>query len=465
MAWGLRVTVVLYAILHFYTYFHPQSLVIQLLAVTGGGLFLFALVRTGARQFKLPLILFTIGMIITDWSGHNITEGMENGFLLMRDIIGLLIIIPFISIVLREDDYLSAVLRAAPRLIDSSRKLYTGITLFTQVIAHFLLFGVIPMLYEFVNDFLKNERGEAWERFKGTALLRGFALSTLWVISIPSFIFAVETMGASLWLAMLQGFFLAMVGTLIAVVFSKFEEKKSGVSLTEGIKEELSEILRQQETGDRKKAGEFVLLFVSLFGPIFLLHALFAAELMITIPLVIIVWGLLYYTVKQKGNKLWEESKRYVVNETLGKGYQLSVMLSVGTLIYSLNQTNFAENAVVLLEVVEQQLPVVNFLSLLPFIVILLGFTGLGPLTVMVLVAGILTSIELPYPPELIVLAVTSGSVISIVLSPLIMPTIVLSGSNGINSFKNGIVFNWKFSLVFYAAVQVYVQGVVYFVT
>ncbi|SDJ70039.1 hypothetical protein [Salimicrobium halophilum] len=465
MAWGLRITVVVYALLHFYTYFFPHPFLLNLLAVTGGGLLVSALVRSGIRTFKLPILLFAAAMGITLFFGNPVAEGMQSGFLLMRDIIGLLIIIPFISIVLREDDYLSAILRAVPRLLDSSRKLYTGMVLFTQVISHFLLFGVIPMLYEFVNDFLKNEQGEAWERFKGTALLRGFGLSTMWVISIPSFIFAVETMGASLWLAMLQGFFLAMVGTVISVLFAKREEKKYGVSLNDGVREELSSILRQQEEGDRKKAVEFVVLFVTLFGPIFLLHALFHAELMITIPLVIIVWSIAYYAVKKKGKKLLQESGRYVMNDTLGKGYQLSVMLSVGTLIYALNQTDFAENAVVLLEVIETQVPVVNFLGLLPFIVIFLGFTGLGPLTVMVLVAGILTSIDLPYPPELIVLAVTSGSVISIVLSPLIMPTIVLSGVNGINSFKNGIVFNWKFSLAFYVAVQVYVQGVRFLVT
>ncbi|SDY26209.1 hypothetical protein [Salimicrobium album] len=465
MAWGLRLTVILYAVLHFYTYFNPQSSLLPLLAVTGGGLFLFAFLQYGIVRFKLPLLLFITSLVITVASDHTIMESMEEGFLTMRGIIGLLIIIPFISIVLREEDYLSAILQSVPRMIDSAGKLYTGLTFFTQVIAHFLLFGVIPMLYEFVSDFLKNRSGEGWERFKSTALLRGFGLSTLWVISIPSFIFAVETMEANLWLAMLQGFFIAMVGTGIAFLFSKREEKKSGISMTAGVQEELSEVLHQKMEGSRERTFEFLVLFASLFGPIFLLHAIFATDLMVTIPLVIIIWSLLYYIVKRKSEKLWQEVKRFVVEDTPGKGYQLSIMLSVGTLIYSLNQTGFAENAVALLEVVEGQVPVMNFLSLLPFIVVFLGFTGLGPLTVMVLVAGILTSIDLPYPPELIVLSVTTGSVISIILSPIILPAIALSGSNGINSFRNSIVYNWKFSLVFYAAAQVYVQSAAYFVT
>ncbi|WP_255585162.1 hypothetical protein [Virgibacillus saliphilus] len=67
-------------------------------------------------------------------------------------------------------------------------------------------------------------------------------------------------------------------------------------------------------------------------------------------------------------------------------------------------------------------------------------------------------SIHLPYPPELIVLAITSGSAISILLSPLIMPLIMLSGSNGLSGFKNGVVFNWKYAVVIYVMVQVYMQ-------
>lgn len=86
----------------------------------------------------------------------------------------------------------------------------------------------------------------------------------------------------------------------------------------------------------------------------------------------------------------------------------------------------------------------------------------MGPLTVMVLVAGILGEMALPYPPELLVLSITSGSAISILLSPFIMPVIVLSAENKLNSFTNGIKFNWKFALVFYLLVQFYIQMMIF---
>src|SRR5699024_12774593 len=103
-------------------------------------------------------------------------------------------------------------------------------------------------------------------------------------------------------------------------------------------------------------------------------------------------------------------------------------------------------------------------LELLAVIVIFLSMLGLCTLTVIVLVAGILYSLSLPYPTELIVLAITSGRVISIIISPLILPLIVLSAANGLSSFTNGVKFNWKFGLVFYIVTQIYIQIMVQFI-
>src|SRR5699024_11490835 len=110
------------------------------------------------------------------------------------------------------------------------------------------------------------------------------------------------------------------------------------------------------------------------------------------------------------------------------------------------------------IDYMQEQVPFLNALYFLPFIVIILGFLSLGPLTVMVLVAGILEGMSLPYPSELIVLAVTSGSVISILISPLIMPVIVLSAVNRLPLVTNGLRFNWKFAIAFYLLIQLYLQ-------
>ncbi|WP_099159755.1 hypothetical protein [Virgibacillus ndiopensis] len=457
---SLRLSISFYAILHFVTYFYENRILLTLLSISGFGILLFAIMTRTVNKMKLPFLLFLTGVVILIFSSSPIIDGVLNGFLQMRNMVGLLVVVPMISWVLKEEAYMESIISFSHKILNTSRKFYFGMISFTQIIAYFLNFGSIPMMYQFANMILKDEKGEAWENFKGTALLRGFALSTLWVVSIPSFAFVVETMHASLWISILQGLGLSFGGVIVAVIFSRYEEKRYGVDLTAGLQNEIDEVLRNATNKGQIKRNvvEFVILFVTLFGSIFILHYFVAVELLFLIPLVVLVWILAFYVVKKRPHKLWKEARVYVGKGMIHQSYQLSVMLGAGMMISALNQTDFASIVIDSIYTLKETLPLINVLYFLPFMVIILGFFGLGPLTVMVLVGGILGSLELPYPPELIVLTVTSGSAISILLSPLIMPIIALSGVNGLGGFKNGIKFNWKYAAVIYVVVQVYVQ-------
>src|SRR5699024_11335425 len=81
-----------------------------------------------------------------------------------------------------------------------------------------------------------------------------------------------------------------------------------------------------------KQTMEFSLLFVSLFGTIFLLHGLFHFQLMVLIPLVIIGWMFFFYVWKGKLRKFFVVIKDYASNKVVGQSYQLSLMISVGVL-------------------------------------------------------------------------------------------------------------------------------------
>ena len=463
--WGLTISIITFTILHFYTYFNKHEVLLNLLSLSGIGIFLFAVIMYTPPKIKMPLGLFIVGMVILAFSDSSLTKSIVNGFLQMRNMIGLLVVVPMISWVLREEPYLEAIMGVGHRLLNTSRKFYFGIISFTQIIAYFLLFGSIPMMYQFVNMILKDEKGEAWEHFKGTAVLRGFALSVMWVISIPSFAFVVEIMDANLGIAIVQGMMVAICGILVALLFSKFEEKKYGVNLTAGLMTEIEDLLKA--TSNKKEINrhviEYAILFISLFGSIFILNAFVQVELLVLIPLVVLVWIIIYYVYKRRLYKLINTAKTYIKEDMASQSYQLCVMLGAGMLIFALSKTGFASFIVDAIYSINEVTPFLNVLYFLPFMVIILGFFGLGPLTVMVLVGGILETIYLPYPPELIVLAVTLGSSISILLSPLLMPIIMLSGANGLSGFKNGMQFNWKFALVIYVIVMGYVQGRVYF--
>ena len=154
---------------------------------------------------------------------------------------------------------------------------------------------------------------------------------------------------------------------------------------------------------------------------------------------------------------------RYYFSAGIAKqAQQFSILIAAGLLIYALNQSDIGDYVISGMNLLTDVVPVLNILFLVPFIVILLGFIGLGPLPVIVLVTGVLEAIPFPYPPELVVLAVTSGSVISIILSPFVMPVIILSSINGLSGIQNGLRFNLKFAIAFYIMVQLFIQTLIH---
>lgn len=462
--WGLRFSIAIYAILHLVTSFIPNDFLLFTLAISGILIIIFTSLSRPLKSYKLPLFMLITSGLVLIYSNTPLINGILNGMLQMRNVIGLLIIIPLISWVLNEEPYVEDIMALFHKLLNTSKKFYFMLVSFTQVFSYFLLFGAISMLYEFIEIVLKDKTSKAWQKFKSTALLRGFSLAILWVISIPSFIYAVETLGAPLWIAVLQGFAFAVIGTILAVIFASFDEKHYGENLTEGLHEEIDNILKNASSKEVriKKVIEFILLFITLFGTIFILHTLTGRSLMVLIPTVLIFWVIAFYIFKGRIKKLKPVAHGYFTQSMTKGAYQLNVMATVGILIYALNQTDFAIVIINGLNHLQSIIPLMNPLHLIPFIVILLGFFGLGPLTVMVLVAGILKSLNLPYPAHLIVLAATSGSVISTLLSPAIMPVITLSAANGLSLLTNGIKFNWKYSIAFYILVQIYIQTTIY---
>ncbi len=462
---GYTFFISLYVIMHFIVYFTGGEVLSTTLSLFGLAAFLLGYFFLPMKQAGISLLLLVIALIVHVSAGTSLIEGIISGFAVMSGLIAILLIVPTISWVLEEKPYIESVINFAQNLLNTSRKFYFGMMIITQIISYFLLFGSIPMVYGMINEFLNNQKGEVWENYKGTALLRAFSLTTMWVVSIPSFIFAVHALDASLALSILQGFIISFVGILLSVLFSYFQERHYGINLTAGIQEELANIAKdkKQDTKGHRDALEFGCLFVTLFGSIFLLNAIWDVELLLIIPIVIVGWVIVYFIVRRRSSAITENGKAYLEKTIPNKVQQFSILLAAGFLINAVNQSGYGEYIIDGLFYVTDAVPFLNFLWVLPFVVILLGFIGLGPLTVIVLVSGILQGVELPYPPEIIVLGITSGSVISIMLSPLILPSIILSSVNRLSIIKNSLLFNYKYAIVFYVMVEIYLQLFVLF--
>src|SRR5699024_6131134 len=379
--YGLRISILLYLFLHIYTAFNEQSFLEQILPIFGLAIILFAVLSTPLTDFKLPIFILAIAISILLFSGSDIVIGLLSGMTEMRNVIGLLVVIPIISWVLQEEPYIEDMMGVFQCFINTSRMFYFTLVSLTQVLTYFLLFGSINMMYQFVDIVLKNQKGEMWERYKGTALLRGYALSTLWVVTVPSFVVVVDTLGASIYISIAQGFGIALIGTFIAVLLVSYAERKHNLDITSVLQKEIESVLLHA-SDDKKvrkqKVIEFFVLFFSLFGAIFFIYGVWKVSLMILIPVVIIIWVISFYIYKRRPYKLKTIGKEYFSIRLARQSYLVTLMLSIGTLIYALNQTDFAENVVRGLNFLESHVSWLNPLYLLPFIVIFLGFLGLG---------------------------------------------------------------------------------------
>lgn len=449
----------LYIVLFYVTRSFQNDDLLMILSLLGVLSLLFSFFYLTARKRFLPLFLILFAFFILITSQSSLLEGLLQGFRQMTSLIAILLIVPIISWILDEEPYIEKIMALAGNFLNTSRRFYFGIMMITQILSFFLLFGSIQTVYQFIQGLLGNRKGEAWENFKGTALLRAFSLCTLWVISIPSFVFIVNFLDASLWLSMLQGAFISLGAVIIAVIFSHFEEKHYNIDITSALKEEIEKAIGSQVRGKlSREVIEFICLFILIFGTIFFLHGVFGLEILLIIPPVILSYTLLYFFSKRRFTSLRKNVRHYFTGYLESKSQQFSILLSVGLVIVALNLSGWGEMLIDGILVMEETIPFINILSILPFVPMVLSFFGIGPLPVLVLVGGVLQHVALPYPPELLVLSITSGSVISALLSPFILPAIVLSSENGLSIFKNGFQFNILYAVAFYTFVQAYLQ-------
>src|SRR5690625_4321940 len=121
-----------------------------------------------------------------------------------------------------------------------------------------------------------------WERYKCNAILRCYALSTLWVVTVPSFIVVVDTLNASIYISIAQGFGIALIGTIIGVFFVSSAERRQSLDITSVLQKEINTVLvnaSHNKEERKQKVIEYFILFLSLFGTIFIIYGICGVSL------------------------------------------------------------------------------------------------------------------------------------------------------------------------------------------
>ncbi|WP_078429755.1 hypothetical protein [Alkalihalobacterium alkalinitrilicum] len=413
----------------------------------------------GLRKMLLPIFLCLLALLISViYPNVSLTDVIWQGLREMSSMVVIITVVPIVSLVLRQDNYINNIIIFSSKILDSSTRFYTGTILITQMIGCFLLPTSIPITYQFISDFLKSKFNVSWEHLKSTAILRGFALIAFWAVSIPSFAYAVEVFQVPITVAVAHGFFISFCGVVLSVTLYHFYERKGESRLTEEIKQTIEKNLTSETLKTAKyKSIEFFLLLISLLGLILVITVISPWGLLTVMPLVVMVWTISFFVIKKRVYDFWLEFKNYINSLPL-KTKEVSIFLSSGLVISAINSTPIGMLLIETMYKFTDILPGINFLFLLPFVVAPLGFVGMPPVASMVLVVSILHNFALPYPTFLIVLSLTVGSFISIMLSPFTIPGVLLSGANGQTSIKNTLLQNKLFTILFFLIVQFYIQ-------
>lgn len=433
----------------------------QLLSFFGLMILLCFFVLANPRGMVLPLML-TAAAVFVLWrsaGGDKLAVHLFEGFRHMRLLLPVLLVFPMFSWVLKLEPYVESLMIEVGRRLKKGSRIQFILMTVTQILSSFLMIGAIHFMYRWMQALLENRTGRSWDEFKGAIALRGFALSTLWVISIPSFSYTVSVMQANVALMIVQGLIFALFGVLLAVLMQNRKDRKRGVRLSD----ELFAELKTRETGiEEQRIGanvrEFLLMFLALMAILFAAHWLTGLDLLYLIPIILFPGVALIFFAKKKGAAFAGELKAYLSRELPNKSYEMAVFVATGLFVHAMHLSGWGKAIITAVYTVTDQWHLLNMLFLLPWMIVILSFLGLSPLTIMVLMGSIIQSIHLPYPPELIAFSMTVGSLMGHVLSPITVAAIVLSASNGKSAWFNSVGSNWAYALIFYAAAQAYIQ-------
>ncbi|PAV28392.1 hypothetical protein CIL05_17315 [Virgibacillus profundi] len=421
-------------------------------------IFCYALITLRIRAKLFPILLIVLAGLISLFTNQaNIWEVYWMGMLELADIIVLILIVPLISWIILHEKYIDSIFSKASFILKTRVSYFSGVMLFTQVLSHFLLIGSIPLIYQFVKENIK-ETHIGIEKLKNLSILRGFSLGTLWVVTIPSFSYSVQTSNASILTVIIQGFIFSSISILVSIYFFVHKYQSAWVNAASMIDNKISSIEHQIDKGYMNKCvKEFLLLFIFFFGVTVLIHLLLDWDLLVVIPQVTIICVLAYFLFKKSLILLMSHSKHYFLNDIMRKNEELSIYFSVSIFIYAVQVSDIGIYIADVLNLLTSS-PLINLYMLLPFLMVLLGFVGLGPLTSMVLVGGLINSLSIDFIPELLVLSLTVGSAISIMMSPIGVSVIMLSTVSNIGKLELSLKSNYTYCLFIYLFSQVYIQ-------
>src|SRR5699024_12046651 len=111
----------------------------------------------------------------------------------------------------------------------------------------------------------------------------------------------VDTLNASIYISIAQGFGIALIGTIIGVFFVSSAERRQNLDITSVLQKEINTVLvndSHNKEERKSKVIEVFILFLTLFGTLFIIYGVCEVSLLTLIPIVIFCLTITFYIYK-----------------------------------------------------------------------------------------------------------------------------------------------------------------------
>lgn len=441
-----------FIVLYFIVTVWKEPLLTELLSAMGLVMLLSSFIVLPKRGLLLPLLLITLSMIIA-WMTYSSPVVLWIGLREMSAIIPLIILISLVSWIINHRPYVKALMNLGKKRITTTNRFYTFVAGITHFISSFMTEGGITFVHQmFHNEKKLSVSKLAWDFTLSTAIMRGFTLTVLWTAIHPTFAYGIAGTNAPLLPTMLKGFGLACIGFVISIIIYRMQMKQKQIPTN--IMPDLSVSSEEEHDG---LVGKFLFWVLLIMAGIFITSQWFHLNILLSVPVVIVIVTALYFVSNQALSQYKQLWYRFVTVDLEKRKKEVFVILSAGLLVGTLKETGQGH---VLFEyfLVTVDLLNINILIGLTFAVILLGFCGITPIPAMVLISGILVNVPGGYPPDLVVLSLLLGVSVTLIIAPVTVPLILISGLNERSILENGFRWNILFGITLLIVGLIYIQ-------
>ncbi|MBO8171609.1 MAG: hypothetical protein H0Z33_06955 [Bacillaceae bacterium] len=427
-----------------------SDLILSILAISAFLVFLVNVpyARTAPRVFSV--IMFVVGMGINFYMQRGMDE-IINGIVTNVPLLTLIMLVPLISIPLREGGYLDSVHFYMNRMVDQPRKLFASISFFLFSLGPVLNLGSIRLLH----DILKDVRLKS--KLLAKAYLSGFSTVILWS---PYF----GSVALVLFFMDLQVSEYIPVGMPLAIVMYAVGNVIFRLTMNGKVREENDALVAEQGTDlhladiphHRKNVIILALLIAALMLSVLTLEAITHWSMMFLVSMVALLFPAGWAVINRKAAALKRNWIDFRNRSVPSMSNEIVMFISAGIFGKSLTGTAVAEaisSAVAYISSISVLALAVSIIA----VIVVLTFTGVHPIVVVIPLITTIDPQAIGMAPPVIALVFMLSWSISAVASPVNPLNLLVSGSVSRPSLTVGVKWNGLYLLTLFVIGVTYI--------